>query len=182
MNQIVGRRDGNGRTRIARALARGPKTVPQVAAMLDTVDGALRSAIAGMERDEQIRRVEPLVRRGQLWGLTDTGRAELLERAAGVEPGVILPGQRLLVLVDQGQGVTLDAWQTIADNADLVLWAVRLDGNGPLLLAFASAAEADELRARLGGAGMSSVAGRVSETLDTAALLRAAPRPRALPA
>jgi hypothetical protein len=182
MSNSVGRREGKGRVRIARALSGGAKTVSQVAAALDTVDGALRSAVTGMERDGQIRRVEPRVARGQRWELTDAGRAQLLERATGVEPGVILPGQRLLLLVDQGQGVTLDAWQTLAEHADLVLWAVRMDGNGPLLLAFDSAAEADELRARLGGAGMSSVAGRVSETLDPTALLRAAPRPRALPA
>lgn len=155
---------GRSRIRIARLLSAGAKTVPQLASALDTTDGALRAAINGMERDGQIRKVEPVVARGQRWELTDTGRG-LLERT-DVEPGVILPGQRLLVLVDQGQGVTAEAWETLADEASSVLWAARLDGNGALLLALdgRDALAADRLRARLGSAGMSSVSGRVSDT------------------
>lgn len=179
---MIGRRASKSRVGVARALAGGAKTVTQAAAALGTVDGALRSAINGMERDGQVRRAEPHVRRGQLWELTEAGRAELLERPSGVEPGVIQPGQRLLMLVDQGQGVTLEAWQSLAESGDDVLWAVRLDGNGPLLVALGSAAAADALRARLGGAGMSSVAGRVSELLDVPGLRRAAPARPALPA
>ncbi len=175
MNEGVGRTPSSARIRIARALSTGAKTVPQVALLLDTTDGALRSAINGMERDRQISRAKPAVSRGQRWQLTEAGRRTLLERPAAVEPGVILPGQRLLVLVDNGQGVTPAAWHALAEQAGGILWAARLDGNGPLLLALdgADARGADELRARLSGAGMSSVAGRVSETLDPRALYAA---------
>jgi hypothetical protein len=179
MKESVGRRRGNGRVRVARALAAGPKTIPQVAALLDTTDGALRSAVSGMERDGQIARVEP-IGRGQRWQLTDAGR-ELLEPQALLEPGVVLPGQRLLVLVDSGQGVTPGAWRALADEAASVLWAARMDGNGTLLVAvdgddpFAS----DRLRAGLAAAGVNSVAGRVSDTFDARALAGAT---RALPA
>jgi DNA-binding MarR family transcriptional regulator len=172
MKESTGRRRGGGRTRIARALATAPKTVPQIASLLDTTDGALRAAVNGMEADGQIARVEPVVRRGQRWELTAAGRAELLESAATVEPGVVLPGQRLLVLVDQGQGVTAEAWDALAEDGDSVLWAARLDGNGALLLALdgGDPVGADRLRARLSSAGMSSVAGRVSDTYEARAL------------
>jgi hypothetical protein len=158
--------------RVARTLSTGAKTVPQIAALLDTTDGALRAAINGMARDEQIAKLEPLVTRGQRWQLTEPGRRALLEVPAAVEPGVILPGQRLLVLVDTGQGVTAEAWQTLAEEAGAILWGARLDGNGPLLLAIdgSSPLAADQLRTRLSSAGMNSVAGRVSETFDAKAL------------
>src|SRR4051812_32249507 len=98
MSESPGRRRSGGPARVARALAGGPRTVPQVAALLDTTDGALRAAVNGMERDGQIARVEPRVERGQRWQLTDAGRREVLEvLAPGLEPGVLLPGQRLLV-------------------------------------------------------------------------------------
>jgi hypothetical protein len=144
--------------------------VPQLAAALDTTDGALRAVINGMERDGQIRKGEPQVARGQRWELTATGRG-LLERT-DVEPGVVLPGQRLLVLVDQGQGVTAEAWGTLAEETGSILWAARLDGNGALLVAVdgREALAADRLRARLGAAGMSTVAGRVSDTFAAADL------------
>jgi hypothetical protein len=172
MNEIVGRNRGNARLRVARALSTGAKTVPQVAALLDTTDGALRSVVNGMERDGQLAKAEPAVARGQRWELTGAGRRELLEAPAPVEPGMILPGQRLVVLVDQGQGVTAEAWRTLAEQTDGILWAARLDGNGPLLLALDGNdwRTADELRTRLGSAGMSTVAGRVSETFDGRAL------------
>jgi hypothetical protein len=173
MKESVGRRRGNGRVRVARALAAGPKTIPQVAALLDTTDGALRAAVNGMERDGQIAKVEP-IGRGQRWQLTDAGRG-LLEPQGQVEPGVVLPGQRLLMLVDQGQGVTREAWQVLGREAASVLWAARLDGNGPLLVALDGndPFAADRLRADLGAAGMSSVAGRVSDTVDGRALYSA---------
>jgi hypothetical protein len=172
MNKIVGRHTSGARVRVARALATGAKTVPQVAGLLGTTDGGLRSVINGMARDGQIAKLAPAVARGQRWELTDAGRAELLEAASPVEPGVILPGQRLVVLVDQGQGVTPDAWQTLADESGSVLWAARLDGNGALVLALDGADPfgADRLRAQLSAAGMSTVAGRVSDTLDGRAL------------
>jgi DNA-binding MarR family transcriptional regulator len=172
MNKIVGRNTSNARIRVARALATGAKTVPQVAALLDTTDGALRAAINGMERDGQIAKLAPPVARGQRWELTGAGRQALLEAPAAVEPGVILPGQRLLVLVDQGQGVTPEAWQALAEEAGGILWAARLDGNGALVLALDGSDPfgADRLRAQLSAAGMSSVAGRVSDTLDGRAL------------
>ena len=163
--------------RVARALEAGPKTIPQVAALLDTTDGALRAAVNGMERDGQIARVEP-IGRGQLWQLTDAGR-ELLEPQAQLEPGVILPGQRLVVLVDSGGGVTPGALAALADEATSILWAVRMDGTGSLLVAvdgddpFAS----DRIRAGLSAAGVNSIAGRVSDTLPAAAL-----QPRNVPA
>jgi hypothetical protein len=178
MKEIVGRRRGSGRARIARALETGAKTVPQVAALLDTTDGALRSAVTGMERDGQIAKVEP-IGRGQRWQLTDLGRRELLAPQAQVEPGVILPGQRLLVLVDAGQGVTPGALAALAGESQSILWAARMDGNGSLLVAvdgddpFAS----DRIRAGLTAAGVSTVAGRVSDTLPAAAL-----QPRSAPA
>jgi hypothetical protein len=172
MNEIVGRHTSNARTRVARALATGPKTIPQVAGLLDTTDGALRSVVNGMERDGQIAKAEPVVARGQRWVLTNAGRGRLLEAPSPVEPGVVLPGQRLLVLVDNGQGVTPDAWRTLADESGSVLWAARLDGNGALLLALDGNDPfgADRLRAELSAAGMSTVAGRVSDTLDGRAL------------
>jgi hypothetical protein len=172
MNEIVGRNTSAARTRVARALATGAKTVPQVAALLDTTDGALRSAVNGMARDGQIAKVAPAVARGQRWELTDAGRRQLLEAAAAVEPGVILPGQRLLVLVDQGQGITPEAWRTRAEESGAILWAARLDGNGALVLALDGGDPfgADRLRAQLSAAGMTSVAGRVSDTLDGRAL------------
>jgi DNA-binding MarR family transcriptional regulator len=157
---------GRSRVRIARALSVGAKTVPQLAAALDTTDGALRAAVNGMERDRQIEKVEPRVARGQRWALTEAGR-RLLEQTA-VEPGVLLPGQRLVVLVDQGQGVSEAAWETLAEESGSILWAARLDGNAALLVALDSREPlaADRLRSRLGTAGMSTVAGRVSETFD----------------
>src|SRR5690242_3807571 len=115
MKEIVGRRRGSGRVRVAQALSTGAKTVPQVAALLDTTDGALRAAVNGMERDGQVARVEP-IGRGQRWELTASGRRDLLEPAPLVEPGVVLPGQRLLLLVDQGRGVTPEAWRTLAEE------------------------------------------------------------------
>src|SRR5581483_8556782 len=169
MREVVGRRRGSGRIRVAQALSTGAKTVPQVAALLDTTDGALRAAFNGMERDGQIAKARP-VGRGQRWALTAAGRRELLEPAPLVEPGVILPGQRLLLLVDQGRGVTSDAWRVLAEDAASLLWAARLDGSGVLLLAIDGAASADRLRARLGDAGSSTVAGRVSYTVSAAAL------------
>ena len=177
MKEIVGRRRGSGRTRIAQALATGPKTIPQVAALLDTTDGALRSAVSGMERDGQIAKVEP-VGRGQRWQLTDDGRA-LLAPQAQVEPGVILPGQRLVVLVDAGGGVTPGALAALGDEAASILWAVRMDGTGSLLVAIDGddAFASDRLRAGLSAAGVNSIAGRVSDTLPAAAL-----QPRSVPA
>jgi predicted transcriptional regulator len=72
MNKTVGRNTSNARIRVARALATGAKTVPQVAALLDTTDGALRAAINGMERDGQIAKLAPPVTRR---GSTATARS-----------------------------------------------------------------------------------------------------------
>jgi hypothetical protein len=82
------------------------------------------------------------------------------------------------MLVDQGQGVTREAWQVIGREAAAILWAARLDGNGPLLVALDGndPFAADRIRADLGAAGMSSVTGRVSDTVDGRALY-AASRP-----
>jgi hypothetical protein len=171
MKETIGRRRGSGRTRIARALETGPKTIPQVAALLDTTGGALRAAVGGMERDGQIAKIEP-IGRGQRWQLTEAGRRDLLEPSDVVEPGVVLPGQRLIMLVDRGEGVTRGARDVLMREASSVLWAARLDGNGPLLIAVdgGDPFAADRIRADLGDAGMTSVGGRVSDTVDARSL------------
>jgi DNA-binding MarR family transcriptional regulator len=178
----TGRSRRQTRRRIAQLLDRPELsaeglTVSEIARTFGRTGGSLTSVLKGMRTDGQI---EPVAGAQKAFRLTPLGRSDLTELESSVV-GVVAPGDRLLLIVDEGHGLALQAQRVL--SADLeIAWSARLDGTALALLVIPAGKVAAENRLHddLGRTGVRVIRGHVAQ-IGPAALGATAPEQPQLP-
>jgi DNA-binding MarR family transcriptional regulator len=155
---------------VALACADAPRTTHGISTAIGAAGGggSVKDLVASMEKRGFL---EPVPDDGKTkWKLTRKGRAELRKaEPVGYVTGLLPPGERLLLVLDQGRGVSEHALAQLADDPQL-RWCARLDGHVRFAISFGTgdAQAIDRAQRLLDAEGISSLVARADAFFDRA--------------